>query len=174
MLPFDKDASTTDISDFKTDESADKTAKARKPRTAKEDKPVELPIKDEDKDRFFDCIMTNKPYTEELEAMNGKFKVGFRTRTVAESEEVLKYINEQVKAANIDFFPDYQNKHLMCHLSYAVTSINGESATVTDLRDRVKYFQNLNAQVYMILCELFKRFDSKVEKLREEALKANF
>ncbi len=168
MPTFDKGV---DLGEFKTDkpEVVPPVGEFKMPTPA-----PDLPISDADKDAFFDCIMNNKCYREELTAFGGKFKAIMRTRTVKESEEVLLFITESVKNKKIDFFPDYQNKHVMCHVGLAVVSVNGENNDSGSIEERLKRIQNLNSQIYMILCEFLQRFDSKIERLREEALKVNF
>jgi hypothetical protein len=167
-----------DLSQFKTQETPElkpvPETKVPDPETPKKTPEVILPIKDEDRDRYFNCVLNNLPYYEVLEALGGKLKIGFRTRTVQEAEEVTKYINDLVQSKQVDFFPDYQNKHLMGTLAFAIVSINEKNIDQGDLKQRIERLVKLNNQIYMMLVELLRRFDSKMETLREECLKPNF
>jgi hypothetical protein len=136
--------------------------------------PVQLPISNEDKDKYFNCIITNQPFHEELTVFNGKLKVGMRTRTVQESEAVLKFLNKMITSKEIDFYPDFQNKHVMGHVAFAVTSLNGKNIDAGDLEARLKRITSLDNQLFIILIEMLKRFDEKMQRLRDEALKPNF
>lgn len=140
----------------------------------KEPAKVRLPVSDEDKNTYFTAILSNSPYKEKLVACGGQLNVVFRTRTVQESEEVLKKLNGEVLAKQIDYLADYQNKHLMCHIALAVTEINGINYDHGNLEERVKRIMVLNNQIYLVLIELLNRFDEKMNTLREEALKPNF
>lgn len=136
--------------------------------------PVLLPITDEDRERYFNSVLSNKPYTETLQACNKRLEVGFRTRSVQESEAIIQMLNKALSAKTIDYLADYQNKHLMCHIACAVTSINDENIDKGSLDERLKRIEALNSQIYMIIIELINRFDDKMNRLREEALKPNF
>jgi hypothetical protein len=169
-----------DISEFKTQE---KPGLDTPPVPSEEPAPppkidmetdVKLPITDADKDKYFNCIITNQPFHEVLYAFDGKLKVGMRTRTVKESEEVLKYLNRLVTNKEIDFYPDFQNKHIMGHVAFAVTSLNDRNVDSGTIEDRLKRIVALDNQLFIIMIEMLKRFDDKMQRLRDEALKPNF
>jgi hypothetical protein len=172
------DSSGPDISDFKTQETPEATVPPdeQQPLVPKvEFEPdVKLPITDADKDKYFSCIISNQPFHEVLSAFGGKLKVGMRTRTVKESEDVLKYLNRLVSSKEIDFYPDFQNKHIMGHIAFAVTSLNDRNVDSGTIEERLKRIVALDNQLFIILIEMLKRFDDKMQRLRDEALKPNF
>ena len=170
-----------DMSDFQLVDDTPKQAtpvKSEQPEKKSEQsdkKPkVQLPVTEQDKDNYFSCVLSNKPYVEVLEACNGKMRVGLRTRTVKESEDVLQRLSKEVSGKNIELMADYQNKYLMHHLGYALVSINDKPYDSGSLDGRLATLQSMNNQIYMILLELLARFDEKMNRLREEALKVNF
>lgn len=54
-------------------------------------------VTDEDKERFFKSILTDKPYEETVPLFNNQIKVKFRSMTVQENSDVVKQISEDKK-----------------------------------------------------------------------------
>ena len=170
-----------DIGDFKLPENQPPDQKQEPegepgpvPKLDLEPTEVSIPITEADKEKYFACILNNQPFQEVLTAFGGKLKVGMRTRTVKESEDVLKFLNKLVTSKEIDFYPDFQNKHIMGHIAFAVTSLNDRNVDAGTVEDRVKRITSLDNQLFIILIEMLKRFDGKMQRLRDEALKPNF
>ena len=174
-----KESASPDIADFKIPDDPEPAPVASAP-AAEAKKPfdmepvVKLPITEADKEKYFNCILSNQPFHDVLTAFNGKLKVGMRTRTVKESEDVLKFLNKLVTSKEIDFYPDFQNKHIMGHVAFAVTSLNDRNVDSGSIDDRLKRITSLDNQLFIMLIEMLKRFDDKMQTLREEALKPNF
>ena len=55
--------------------------------------PIKMPdISEEDKERFFKCLMVDEPYEETIALLNGSFKVRFRAMTVSENTDVVNQV----------------------------------------------------------------------------------
>jgi hypothetical protein len=55
--------------------------------------PIKMPdISEEDKERFFKCLMADEAYEETIALLNGSFKVKFRAMAVAENTDVVNQV----------------------------------------------------------------------------------
>ena len=139
------------------------------PEVIKDDK-GELPITEEDKNKFFDAIMRDDFYYEDLPAFDGKMTVKLRTRMMTEGEEIIDYVRKM----DVKNIVDLELGMGKCNLAYALVKINSTVYDNGTLSERIKRLDSLPVPKFIALLELMRRFDVKIGKLEKLSVSPNF
>lgn len=150
---------------------------------------VGVEISAAEKDAFFRCFLADEPYTEEVGLFGDKFKVTFKTLTLAENNDVLKQIKLDQKSGVAEDTDQYFITISTYRLATALTHINGlefnDGATekvVQLANDPNLTLVKLKAQVFhdwptyklTAVIDAFRKFEQKVMKLTTEVTEPNF
>ena len=85
----------------------------------------QIKLTDSDKETFFKCFLSEKPFEEEYNLFGGKFKVKFKTLSVAENEDVLEQIKHDNTANLAEVDNGYFVNILLYRLALSIVHING-------------------------------------------------
>ena len=139
----------------------------------------DLPITEDDKNRFFDMLLMGENYTEEFQRMNGKIKVKFRSRTRIEEEDILRQIQQDFADNVIKTDGLYVNRLNLYNLLTQTVSIDGVSVVADKnlpLRERAdkSIFGSMSEPKIYILSCILTQFENKLSRLCRIALKEDF
>lgn len=126
-------------------------------------------LTEEDKDRFFQSVMENKPYFKSYEVFDGRMKITFRTRWTKEIEEVIAKASAESKTV-----PDFEMLLALSSLSYSLTAINEVPYDIGTLEERQLRLKALQGPKYSLLLSLLRSFDMHVAELQKAGNAPNF
>ena len=141
----------------------------------------QLAITEDDRTKFFDCIVADTSYTEEISVFDGKLILGFRTLNIKETDIVRSKMKE------VEYI--YTNNHDIDFCKYTIAfSFCGmanpnpdpeKSMTIKydsgDLVTRIARVDKFTAPKYMLIADSFIAFNDKVSRLgKEAAISGNF
>lgn len=131
-----------------------------------------LEIKPGDLDRFFDCILEERAYTEEVKLYDGKMTVVLRTRTIKETNMVMARIGRDAPTSVAEMEMRLASYNLAMALVAVKTSKQVRNYDIDgDLSARLALQENIQAPHFLTLIQHMFAFDDKVSKLRESAVK---
>jgi hypothetical protein len=139
----------------------------------------DLPIEEDDKNRFCDFMLQGEPYTEALERMGGKIKVEFRSRTRAEEEEIIRQIQKDFEENLLKTDSLYVNRLNLYNLVTQTVSLDGIKLNIDTsipLRERSdkSIFGNMSEpKIYVLSC-LLVQFEGKLSRLCRMAVDPGF
>lgn len=148
----------------------------------------DLPITDDDKNRFADAVMQRKPFSEKFSMMGGKLTVTFRTKTKRENDMLFDQLDEDFKANRIRSESKYVTLLNNYNLMMQMTELQGAPcATVLPPPQqdvppgwslykvmRLHLIETLPEANMFLLIGALSQFDTKCRVLAREALKENF
>ena len=105
-------------------------------------------VTNDEKERFFKCFLSDKPYTETVSLFGGKFVVVFRTMTIEENDDIFRQITidqEKGLAANND---GYFIKITQYRLGVSIDSINGVPF-LEDINSKLIEFNKIEGTSYI-------------------------
>lgn len=112
---------------------------------------------------IFDTILFEGSYSETIKYKN-KLAFTLRSRTV---EEVMK-INDAVEAKELKSQAAFLDEQLFQHLTYALTSYNGNDWSALEASKRGDKIKKLPSPVMQILTTEMAKFDKKVNDACKE------
>lgn len=135
---------------------------------------INLPIVDKDLNNYFESIVDDRHYMEEISINDNKMKVTYRTRSVDESNEIISTISKEQPQTNADL----DLKMAQYNLAYSLVQIwtnkgtqKFDFGTFKERLDRIGKFQGTK---YLILIEGLFAFEDKTEKMRKKIIDKNF
>lgn len=147
----------------------------------------DLPITDEDRDRFGDCLARRRPFAEECSMMGGKLKATFRTKTKRENDVMFAQIDQDFKDGLVRSEAKYVTLLNNYNLVIQTMSFQGaplmpaippgiEGTKGWSLANVVKnhVIESVSEPLMFLLIGALSQFDQKVRILSREAMKANF
>lgn len=135
---------------------------------------ITLPITDKDLNNYFEAIVDDRPYTEEVSVNDGKMKMTYRTRTVDESNEVISTISKDQPQTNADLDIKMAQYNLAYSLVQIWTNKNIQKFDVGTFKERLEKTGKLQGTKYLILVEGLFAFEDKTEKMRKKIIDKNF
>lgn len=150
--------------------------------------PSKLPeISEEDKERFFKCLMTDESYEETVALLNNSFKVRFKAMTVSENTDVVNQIVADRKsgiAADHDaYFVTISAYRMGLSLMSvdgkpysSVTKDNFSPSTENDtyVLERSKLMLSWPTAKLSVFLDAYQLFESKLLKLASEVQNPSF
>jgi hypothetical protein len=144
-------------------------------------------ISDEDKERFFKSVLSDKPYEETIELFGGQHKVRFKSMTVQENAEVVNQITADRQRGVADDTDAYFITIASYRLALSLVSVDGQpfsSITKENFSASTEHDTFVLARMRVILnwatpklsayLAAFQSFEAKVIKLTNEAQSPNF
>lgn len=144
-------------------------------------------ITDEDKERFFKSVLSDKCYEETVSLFDGQLKVKFRAMTVQENSDVVGQI-EQDKKLNIANDTDAYYVTISCYrLAMCLVSVDDKqyssvtkdnfspsSENDTYVLARTKTILSWSTSKLSAYLDAFQSFENKLVKLTSEVQTLNF
>ena len=152
-------------------------------------RPQPLPeITEQDKERFFKSIISDRPYEEELSVFDGQLKIKFRVMTVQENADVVKQIMEDKENGEAGDNDAYLVRISAYRLGLSLLEIDGkpyssvtrdnyEEGDDTDssyILSRVKPILSWSTPKLSAYLDAFQQFERKLVKLTSEVQTVNF
>ena len=153
------------------------------------DRLQKVQISDEDKDNFFKCVLSDKPYEETCSLFDDQVKVRFKALTVQENADVVDQIVRDKKnglaSDNDAYFITIATYRLALSLlsiddkpysninkgNFMSLTEDGRSSYVTA---RAKPMQEWATYKLSMLLDAFQQFEAKLVKLTNEVQSPNF
>lgn len=135
-----------------------------------------LPISEEDKDRFAECLASGQPYREEFSRLKGKFNVTLRTRYKWEEDAIIAQIFDDFSDKTIKSDGQYANRLNLYNLTYQMEKLDGlpmvSPKRGDNLREKLSagIFEGMVEPKLFILTSLLFQFDAKVTALCQLAM----
>lgn len=147
--------------------SKTKSKKQAEPEIPQEESEKKL-FSEEELLSFWDCMLNNKPYTEDFDIRGFKFTL--KSRESSEISEVVKYID----SLEYELVSTSQFYQMEANMAVSVLSIKGENFQNKTLSEKIESLRRLPAPVSRLLASKVTKFDSKIFEMSEEVSSENF
>ena len=147
----------------------------------------EIPITNEDRERFEDCLDKRRPFSETYPMLNGKLSVTFRTKTKKETDLLFDQIDQDFASGRIKSEVKYStllnNYNLILQMVefkgvklIPVVPASGVLPEGWSLNGCLSshVIDTLSEEAIVLLLSALSQFDSRVVRLRQEAVDKNF
>lgn len=144
-------------------------------------------ITDEDKEKFFKSIMSDKPYEETVPLFNGELEITFKAMTVQENSDIVNQIVADRKNGIAADNDAYLITIIAYRMAVSLVSINGEQFSEVKKEDfkprsdkdtyilsRTEPLSSWTTPKLSAYIDAFKLFESKLIKLSTEIQNKNF
>jgi len=139
----------------------------------------QMPITEEDLDKFADTLMEGVPYSESYVKYKGKLKLTIKVRSRKDEEEILAQMNEDFKSGMIHSDIAYYARMNLYNLTKQVVSIDNISQVYDSsktLRENAEtgVFGDMPEPKLYILIGILDQFENKVVAMARKALAPDF
>ncbi len=137
-------------------------------------------VTEEDKEKFFKCFLSDKPYIEKVKLFNGQYVVEFKSLSVQDSDDCIQQINLDKKLGLAQANDAYMIYILQYRVGASIVSLNGipfqpectkekiplnqEDGTYY-ISARIKAFEVWPQYKLAGVCEAYRAFETKVHYL---------
>jgi hypothetical protein len=151
------------------------------------EKPKKLEITDQEKERFFKSVLSDKPYEETVSLFDDKLKVTFRSLTVQENTDVVNQIIRDKESGIAVDNDTYYVTISVYRLALSMVSVDGNPfSSVTKegfspsfekdtyVLARAKPILSWGTPKLSVFLDAFQTFENKAIKLASEVQNQNF
>ena len=147
----------------------------------------ELPITDEDRERFQDALDKRRPFSETYPILDGKLSVTFRAKMKRETDILMDQIDQDFAAGHIRSQVNYNT--LLNNYNLMLQMVDFRGVKVPSVVPPVRPFpkdwslygcidthliSTLDEDTVILLLAALQQFDSRSKRLRQEAVEKSF
>jgi len=144
----------------------------------------ELPVTKEDEDRYLECLMVGKPYTEDFSRARGQLNITFRVKMARETDVINNQLRQDIVDRIISEEIDFTTRLNCYNLLVQTQVLNGVKQSLVippgirqfDLRaayDASIYPNMPDPRIYVLL-GILAQFDIKIHSLNNKVLTQDF